>query len=333
MRGCRCFVALAIFSWLPLACGGSGTTPPPGPKGNIVLTDANNYTSVTSLDIPEVTTASGADLMVCWDGLMKDLLCHDIVGPDNGIDNVGFLQIKNFSHDQVKTKLAVGQLDPNLVNTYREFGTMGATSKCASLSQFKLGSTLMPATDYVAPAATQTITYMLLFTSGTTPGVGSKAMVFLNPSTTSTVMNVAAPDACSNNVLHFQATLGQPMAIPATDNTKWHIDWSKVTKDSFGNTVDFSTLKVDSVMVGYYQGMTAMDLQTGFKDIELTATKLYSANVAMGATDVDLVTAKDKDGGAAFPGFTMTDGVWALAVRCSKCQIPAPIVMTILQPQ
>ena len=86
-------------------------------------------------------------------------------------------------------------------------------------------------------------------------------------------------------------------------------------------------------MVGYYQGMTAMDLQTGFKDIELTATKLYSANVAMGATDVDLVTAKDKDGGAAFPGFTMTDGVWALAVRCSKCQIPAPIVMTILEPQ
>ena len=45
---------------------------------DVVLMDANNYTSLTTLALPTIQTAPGADLMVCWDGLMKDLLCHDI---------------------------------------------------------------------------------------------------------------------------------------------------------------------------------------------------------------------------------------------------------------
>jgi hypothetical protein len=335
MRG-RCWIvsvfSLSAFCSLPIACGGS-TSKPDWPKGNIVLMDANNFTSVTDLNIPKVPTASGADLTVCWDGIKKDLLCHDVVAPDNAIENVGFLQIPNMSETQVKEKLKVGQLDENLVKVYRDFHTSMATagSTCAMLSQFTLGTALMPATDYVAPAANQTITYMLLFTSGTTPGVGSKSMLFLEPSTTSAVMNVSAPDACDNGVLTFNATLGNPMAIPATDNTKWHIDWSQITKDSFGNPISFT--KIDNVLIGFYQNKTAMDLQTGFKDIELTATTMYKATVAPGARDVDLVTATATDGSGAFPGFTKTDGVWAIAVRCSKCQIPAPVVMTILQPQ
>ena len=123
MRGARRILSLVVCSLLPIACGSSGTKPE-WPKGNIVLKDANNYTSDTNLNkLPEITTKAGADLMVCWDGLMKDLLCHDIAEPSNGIDNVGFLQIRNISHQQVKDKLAVGQLDPNLVTTYREFHT------------------------------------------------------------------------------------------------------------------------------------------------------------------------------------------------------------------
>src|SRR4051812_48926278 len=84
------------------ACGGGTDTPPPDmwPKGNIVFEEVNNYTSQTSLTIPVVDTASGADLMVCWDGLTKDLLCHDIAAP-NDVDNVSFLQIKNMSQAQV----------------------------------------------------------------------------------------------------------------------------------------------------------------------------------------------------------------------------------------
>jgi len=172
---------------------------------------------------------------------------------------------------------------------------------------------------------------MLLFASGTTPGVGSKAMTFLEPTATSTATTVAAPDACAGSVLDFQATLGTPTSISATDNTKWLVDWSKITKDSFGNPVVFN--KIDNVLLGFYQGKTAADLQTNFTDIEQIATTLYEVPVTKGDRSVDLAKATVKGGTDAFPGFTQTDGVWAMAVTCSQCQVPAPVALTILQPQ
>ena len=92
------------------------------------------------------------------------------------------------------------------------------------------------------------------------------------------------------------------MPIAATDSSKWHVDWSQLTKDSFGNEVRFT--KIDKVLVGFYQGKTDADLQTNFKDIELIATTLYEVSVAPGARDVELGDAKVRGGTTAFPGFT-----------------------------
>jgi len=316
-----------VAALLP-ACGGSPSMSSEWPKGNVVIKDLNNYTSTTTLTIPMVTAKAGADLSVCWDGIKKDLLCHDLVAATD-INNVGFLQIP-LSKTVVSQKLAVGQLDENLVSIYREHH-VGAGETCANLSTFVFGSQLVPSTDFVEATGGKTLTYMLLFATGTTPGVGSRSMVFLDPSASSTTMMVAAPDACDSHILDFQATLGTPLSIPATDNTKWHVDWSQISKDSFGNAVNFP--KLDDVLLGFYQGMSATDLQTKFTDIEIIATTLYDVAVPAGARDVDLATAKLRGGTTAFPGFTQTDGVWAIAVRCTKCQIPAPVVMTILQPQ
>ena len=302
------------------------------PKGNIVLQDANNFMSRTTLQIPTTQTAAGANLMVCWDGLMKDLLCHDIAGT-NSIDNVSFLQIPNLSKDQVAQKLAVGQLDENLVHVYRDYHTSkNPTSKCTTLDSMVLGSsTLIPAMDYAEPAAGKTVTYMLLFATGTTPGVGSRAMTFIDPTASSTTMNVAAPDACSNSVLDFHATIGAETTIPATDSTKWHVDWSQITHDSFGNEVNFT--KIDNVLLGFYQGKTKADLEAGFKDIDMIATTLYEGPVPAGARDIELATLKVKGTSTAFSGFTQTDGVWAIGVTCSQCQVPAPVLLSILTPQ
>jgi len=312
-----------------LACG-SSTPTDTWPKGNVVFEDSNNYTSVTSLSIPVVPAAPGQDLMICWNDLMKDLLCHTIdPAMANGIDNVGFLKIPNMTRQQVADDLAVGMLDENRVNPYGEFHTAGATSKCAMLSQFKLGESIMPATDYVAPTGSMNITYMLLFATGTTPGVGSKAMLFLDPTGSTTTVN--AMDACSNNVLSFTATLGAPMTISATDSSKWHVDWSQLTHDSFNNPVLFN--RISSVLIGFYQGKTAADIQANFKDIEVSATTLWEVDVKAGARDVMLGDAKVRGGTTPFPGFTQTDGVYALAVLCDRCQVPAPVMMTILQPQ
>ena len=209
----------------------------------------------------------------------------------------------NIPQADVADQLAVGQFDDNLATVYGDFYTAQAPgTTCAMLSQFKLGEFVVPATDYVQPAGTQTITYMLVFTTGTTPAVGAKSMLFLEPSTTSTVTTVNAVDACAATppVLSFQATLGQDMPISATDSSKWHVDWSQLTKDSFGYDVRFT--KIDRVLIGFYQGKTKADLQTNFKDIEVSATTLYEVSVPPGARDVKLGDAKVRARDHAVPG-------------------------------
>ena len=329
--GFNSLVGIFGCALLAAGCGSSGGgTAVNVPQGNVVLKDANNYTSQSTLSIPTVETAAGADLTVCWDGIAKDLLCHDMVAATE-IDNVSFLQIPNMSHADVAAKLALGKLDENLVGIYRDFHvdhSLSPPSTCTKLSTLALGTKLDPTQDYVeAP----TKTYMLLLEHGTTPGVGARTMTFLVPTAASTTNMVEAPDACGSHILSFQATLGAPIAIPATDATKWVVDWSQVTHDSFGSAISFG--KLDSVMVGFFAGKTVADVQAGFLDIEISATLAYEVAVPAGAKAVDLAAAKLRGGTETFPGFTRTDGTWLAAVRCSRCQLPAPVVLSILQPQ
>jgi hypothetical protein len=311
------------------ACGSSGPGMPAGPKGNVVLLDANNYTAHSTLTIPTVDAQSGADLTVCWDGIAKDILCHDVSATAD-IDNVSFLQIPNMTHDQAQLKLASGTLDENLVKVYRDFHvdhSVTPPQTCTTLSTLALGTKLDPTKDFVQMTGT---TYMLLFEHGTTPGVGAKTMTFLNPLTTSNVTSVTAPDGCASNILSFSATLGTALSIPT--GGPWLLDWSQITHDSMGNAPLFN--KIDSVLVGFYQGMTVADLQTHFLDIQIIATSLYQVTVPPGARDVDLAGAVDQsDATKTFPGFAQSDGVWLAAVMCSKCQLPAPVALAVLQPQ
>ncbi len=299
------------------------------PVGNVVLRDANNYTSQSSLNIPTIQTASAQDLSISWTGISKDLLCHTAAS----IDNVAFLKIGNMSPSDIEAKLATGQLLSSEVAIYRELHTAsaggdgGTAATSTMLSKLSYGTALDPATDYLESTTTQ---YLLLFTHGTTLGVGAQAMTFIQPTASSQNTAVAAPDACASNVLTFNATLStMPVSIPVAG--PWKIDWSQITKDNFGNTLDFSQTKLDKVELAYFQSMTAADLQTHFLDIEIDATSLYTVAVPAGQKYVDLAAA-DADGGTAFPGFTTTGGTWAVAVLCSACSIPAPIVFALLTP-
>jgi len=293
--------------------------------GNIVLRDQNNYTSQSNLTIPVIQTAPGADLSICWDGLTKDILCHD-VAPATDIDNVSFLQVLNQSQSQIATKLALGQLSAAMVKIYRDHHVDHASNEtCTTLSKLVLGSTpVAPATDYVEGADK---TYLTLFSKGTTPGSGARSMAFLSPTAGNTNTTVNAPSGCG--ILSFQADVTTPMPLAAPKNGPYVLDWSQITHDAMGGTVLFQNL--DQLMLGYYQGMSAADLQTKFFDIETLATSLYSFSIPQGTKYADLAQAKDANG-VAFSGFDRTDGVWAVALLCSSCQVPAPVALAILSP-
>ena len=124
---------------------------------------------------------------------------------------------------------------------------------------------------------------------------------------------------------YYTGALGPRAAGP------WKIDWSQVTKDNFGQTLDFSMTTIDKVEVGFFQGKQPAAIQADFLNVEQDATSLYTYAVPAGQQYVDLMSTPVK--GGAFPGFTDTSGTYAVAVLCSKCSVPAPVVFSILQPQ
>jgi hypothetical protein len=325
-RRSSALLALALAA-PTLACSSSGSGN--GPVGNVVIKDANNYSSTSSLTIPVLPTAQMTDLTFTWDAVTQDLLCH----PAGSIDNVAFLQIKNMKQSDVEKKLAVGALNSNQVAVYAEnkltgTGDGGAHPTSAMLSKFDYYDTFNPLTDYVESTTTQ---YLALFTHGTTLGVGAQTMTFLQPSASSTNTTVAAPNPCSasGNFLSFQATLS-PMAVTVPIAGPWKLDWSQVTTDNFGNTIDPAVTKLDRVEVGFFQGKQPSDIQADFLNVEQDATALYTYSVPSGKQYVDLMSTPTS--GGTFPGFGQTGGTYAAAVLCSTCQVPAPVVFTILQP-
>jgi len=324
----RAGTALALIFIIPptllAACGSSGGSDAGGATGNVVIKDENNYTATSSLTIPRVETAPGADLDICWPGITSDLLCHDVV-PTTDINNVSFLQVLNFSEDQIATALGTGQSFTKYV-VYRDHHVdAGAASTCTKLSAMTLGQAAVdPALDYL-PAAGKA--YMLLFANGIVAGTGSRSMVFLEPTATSTNTTVTAPEGCG--ILDFKPDLVNraPVSVPAAG--PWKADWSQLAHDGLSNPVVYSS--IDSLMVGYYEGLTVADLQARFFDIDRIATSLYKMPILDGAKTADLSQAATL-AGEAFPGFGRTAGVWALGLLCSSCQVPAPIAVAILAP-
>jgi hypothetical protein len=321
-------IPCAFLALIVAACSGSSNSTGDGGgagTANVFFTDANNYTSMSSLTLPSITTASGADLTICWDQIMKDLQCHAVT-PLQDIDDVDVLAVSNPDAGAIEMELAAGSLQGNDLHAINHYLT-NHTSACAQLSQFSFaGAAIDVSTDYVA---NPNIQYMVLFATGTIDGVGSRTMAFLNPSTSSTNTMVEAPDGCG--ILDFQANLTSLTPLPIPKMGPWVMDWSQLTRDSINNTVIFS--KIDSLLLGYYPGLQVSDLQTQFLNIEQIANPLYQMSIdGAHAQSANLANAKDANGNS-FSGFTSTSGTWAVGLLCSTCQNPAPIALTVLNPQ
>ena len=324
MNPLRVSVSLvAALSLSPLiGCGSSSK--PDDARGNILLRDDHNYTTTASLDVPTVETAAATDLDICWSDVASDIQCHP-VSAQADLDNVSLLRISHLSEETVEQKLADGQLTQSQVAGYLDFQTDHSTT-CTKLSKLSFFGTLIKVTEeYVEDP---NFTYLLLFSKGTTPGLGARAMTFIKPTATSTNTAVAAPTGCG--LLDFSADLTSLTNLPVPLAAPWILDWRDITRDGQGNPVPFE--KIDGVTIGFYAGKTPADLQAKIFDIEIIATTLWDLKLTAGRT-ADLALATDRASGAAFPGFERTEaGTWMLALTCSKCQTPAPVVLSILAP-
>jgi hypothetical protein len=323
------FSAAAILASLTLslllaACEGGSSGPTS--TANASIKNENNYTVTSKLTIPVAPTKPGANLTTCWTLLKTDLLGHAVVAPDSNIESVHFLQVVNLTQEQISAQFSADTFDFNSsVKLVRSFSsTTGST--CAALSAFHTGQDYLGPQDYVMPTDANT-NYLLLFAHGNVPGQGIKTMTFLAPTTGSDVNEADAPEG--KPLLQFAADLNKPeVKIPATGH--WVIEWSQLTRDGMGG--DVSPQNIDSLLLAFYPGMAVVDLQAQAADYDRIPTSTsYHVAIPDAAKSVDLATAQTT-AGQAFSGFSQTNGVWAVALQCSKCYLPSPIAVVILNP-
>jgi hypothetical protein len=317
-------VSLPAFALALLAGCGGGSSKPEDARGNLLLRNDNNYRTTASLSVPTVETTAATDLDICWTNVVSDLQCHP-VSTQADLDNVSLLRITHLTQEQVAKELANGTLTQAQVAGYLEYHT-DHNATCVKLSQLSFFGTAIDVPSEYGENADYS--YLLLVSKGTTPGLGARAMTFLRPTSTSTNKTVDVATGCG--LLDFSADLATltPLAVPTAG--PWVLDWRDVTRDGQGNPIPFE--KIDGVTIGFYAEKSVADLQANIFDIELIATALWDLKLTAGRT-ADLALATDRQSGAAFSGFERAEtGTWMLALTCSRCQTPAPVVLTILTP-
>jgi hypothetical protein len=160
--------------------------------------------------------------------------------------------------------------------------------------------------------------YLLVLTTGTVWGVGAKVMTFLTPTEPSSVTAVnIVENGC--DMLDFSADLTSLEAVNVPMDEPFILDWS---------SIGFSG--ITRAMLGYYEGMTAEDLESQALDLMIIADSKWESEIEQGRT----IALRDltNENGDNFEQFK-SGGAWVFILMCDTCQNPAPLFLTLLSPQ
>jgi hypothetical protein len=186
-------------------------------------------------------------------------------------------------------------------------------------------------TDYVIGDDTS---YLVIVQESTGLGVGTKSMTFLTPKAEGeTTVNIG-PGCPTPPILEFSAHLDKPK-VPAPATAPWIVGWVDVTKDGTGGNILFAG--IDKLLLGFYPGMTTADVEDAFFDIEETANPMYELGIDGADRQADLSKARKRNADGTisaekFSGFGSAEGTWMVALTCSTCANPQPVILAILDP-
>ena len=316
--------------------GGTGGTGGGTSGAGVQMKDVNNFTTLNSkLNIQTIETAPAASLDISWAGITNDILCHP-VNPAEDIDDVVFLRLNDPSQENIAKKLdgdGIASADLKSPGAF-EFQPKGMTA--SKLKDFSFQGTSVDVNQNYAEDATST--YMLIFQKGIALGHGAISMVFLKPTATSQNTTVTAPsntpDAAGKcPLLDFSADLTTSLVpVKVSKTGPWILNWSGVKTDS--RMQPLQKTGIDRMLIGFYANKTPANLQTDFLNLEINDTASWELPFTGAVTSASLGAAKNRKDGTPFPGFDQpTPGTWILGLFCGSCQNPAPLFVTILEPQ
>jgi hypothetical protein len=301
----------ALSAWLP------GCEEPLEEEGETqdtcdpcALEDGNNYDYTPTLTATSVSVPAFEDVRVSWANLSVDLLGHDM--DPALLDRASLLVGRDLTAEEMLEALALDRLD---MSDLRIMLLCTPTDAACLLSDFGLaGSTLDPA-KYFEPDSGA-----WLIAPGQSTEAGVASLVFLVPDPDAPPTDqVDMSDAPATLEVDADLSTLEPLYVAAESAPR--VDWSSITMDALGNTVDGS--RFDRLLLGRYE-LSIDELETRFLDLETIATQTWEQDVT-GLTELDLSSLEDA------PPFD-TDATWLLALQCSTCMNPAPRFLTVIYP-
>ena len=296
--------------------GGDTGSPLPDPDATVLLSDANNYSYLGSLDAPSFDVRELSDITLGWAEMTEDLQCHT-VDPVADIDNAILLVFPYLSEAEVEYGLANDTLLQSDLEVYLSQETGTATEvQLANMTFFGTDSEIE--TYFTASHGT----WLVVLATGTEVAVGGRMLAFLHPT-------ADGPDradiAGGCDVLAMEADFHSltPVSVPA--DGPWVVDWTNVTTDAHGNA--FEPTRVDGVLLARFDE-SVEELEARFLDLELLAEETWTGTVTSGRS-ADLATLTGTTG--TFPGFE-AEGTYGMALTCSSCPNPAPLFLSFLEP-
>jgi hypothetical protein len=322
-----CTSAAVTANPQPMTCG----------SASITASAANNYMFASTMKLPPVTVKSMANLTFDWSAVTKDFLGHSL----NTTADLNTISLLLFSLPlaQLETKLNADTLSQQDVEVVPPpswpapgMTTGGMTS--APLYNFTVNGTEVTPDMFNmyfdgAKYPPTAYTYMAAAANGTTIGEGFRMLQTFNLDPGSSATNVTLKNdstrlTCSVSLRNLTIT-GVPAGTPAL-----MMSWQNMIDTSAPNALGgtFKEGYITSAIVGHF-AETPEQLEKKFLDLDMIATRYYTAEILSGAV-LDFTTLKDSSGGS-FPGVD-TNGTWMVGLICGNCRNPAPWYMTILKP-
>jgi hypothetical protein len=305
-------------------------------SGDLVITNANNYTYEATFEVEEVLVASGQDSTVCFGDVTTD-----IRGRPMDPSDLTEITISSFTKTKAEVaKMVVdNSLDQGDVDDYREIpldegAHQGAT--CVHLTDFTIiGNPLIPETEFLENDNT---TWLATLWKTAPDGRDDILMsIVIKPVVGEANLEVTMTD--SSSAMTFVPDLQTMDHLVTSPGQDYTADWLDVTVDASG--LEFDLRKYDRMVIGHTTMATLDEVEDVFLQLYELADEIYFLNV-YGLNYAEITdngnVLRTEDGvpvlpttldGKVFEGFTR-EGYWLIGIDCTTCTSPAPVFLTVV---
>ncbi|MBN2191329.1 MAG: hypothetical protein JW751_00815 [Polyangiaceae bacterium] len=326
-----------------------GTMPACLSDGQIVISDATNYSFSSTLNIQTQTVKDATDLVFDWTAVTQDFYGRPMSASED--TDLALVSLWGMTEAELTTTMNADSLNLQankgaLTAYMEELGTPAPTSiNLLSFNSFRsvieeyeiwrrfdttpldppFVQRVPPTTTYEFPQDTHT--FMFTISDGTTAGKHVRMITFFKLDPTATATTVVLTN--SSTTMQHQVHLANlpPYPVP-TQTPALTVDWSQMTVNAIGNP--YAGDQITEAVVAHYATSTLEQLEERFLYLEDEATEWYSGEVLSGRS-INLGALANASG-ATFPGIDGT-GVWLVALFCAtNCNNPAPWSITVLKP-